>query len=84
MAIEALGGEIQHGRRPVEAQHLGPGKTLHQPKADVAGPATEVDDPEGLELTSGTQQCRQALHQCLVGGTEIRRPIGLGLVQALH
>ena len=84
MALQALGGEIEHGRRTVEAQHLGLGEAIHQPKADIAGSTTQVDDPQRLDLASGPQQLRQPLHQGLVSRTEIGRPIGLGLGEALH
>ena len=84
MALEALGSEIQHGCRAIEAQHLGLGEVIHQAKTDVAGAATQINHAQRLATTSVPHQLREPLHQGLVRGTEVGRPIGLGLGEALH
>lgn len=78
---QACGGDRQHGGGAIEAQHPGRGVTLRQQKADVAGSATQIDDPRPQ---LGPEQRFKAVQQGAVTGGEVGVGIGARLLGVVH
>lgn len=81
LSRQGLSGKGEHGGGAIHPQHRGGGMTPRQQQADVAGSATEIDQPR---TQAGGEALLQPIDQGLVTGAEVGGGVGERLQGVVH